>query len=374
MPAIHVFIDTNVLLNFYSFPDDSSTALDELLEHMGPDKINVHLPKQVEDEFERNRESKLQAAVGDFRNAKMPTAIPNHMRGTETAKQYAEALKNAEHAKKSLIANVIGLAFQRELEVDIQIEKVFSASIRHGDCDASLAGAMARMHKGNPPGKPGNVGDRYNWEILLAKVPDQDLFIVTKDGDFTSLLGSLDKSMRPMSFLAREWAAKTNGRSVYIHPSIRSIVDHFKKLEAQPEDVVPPVGDVVAPVPLPVEAPNPPNQAQPPQLAEEDPAQEAKNKAIEKLCSSESFAQTHRAVERLLTMRSLLTTEDAEALFNAALENQQIKWIISDTDVNSFFVKVLNDHFAEAEAGIVESMIDLLGLDQAEESDAKNDN
>ena len=72
-------------------------------------------------------------------------------------------------------------------------------------------------------------------------------------------------------------------------------------------------------------------------------------------------------------MRSLLTTADAEALFNAALENQQIKWIISDTDVNSFFVKVLNDHFAEAEAGIVESMIDLLGLDQAEENDAENE-
>jgi rRNA-processing protein FCF1 len=372
MPAIHVFIDTNVFLNFYSFPDDSSTALDELLEHMGPDKINVHLPKQVEDEFERNRESKLQAAVGDFRNAKMPTAIPNHMRGAETAKQYDEALKNAEHAKKSLIANVIGLSFQRELEVDTQIEKVFSASTRHDDCDAALASAIARMHKGNPPGKPGNVGDRYNWEILLAKVPDQDLFIVTKDGDFTSPLGSLDKSMRPMSFLAREWAAKSNGRSVYIHSSIRSIVDHFKMLEAQPENVAP-ADDVVAPAPIPVDPPNPPGQAQMPQLVEEDPAQEAKDKAIEALCSSESFAQTHRAVERLLKMRSLLTPADAERLFNAALENQQIRWIISDTDVNSFFVKVLNDHFAEAEAGIVESMIGLLGLDQAEGSDSESD-
>lgn len=354
MPAVHVFIDTNVFLNFYSFPDDKSSVLDELIKILGADKINLHLPKQVEDEFWRNRESKIHAAVVDFRNASLPTAVPNHMRGTDTAKQYHEAIESAGNAKKKLIGNVIGLAMLQQLEVDIQIEEIFSAAIKHDDCEQSLSRAIARMHKGNPPGKPGNVGDRYNWETLLAMAPEQDLYIVTKDGDFTSPLGSLEKTTRPMAFLAKEWAAKAPGRSVYIYPSIQAFLDHYKKLEAQPEHT-PPVLEVVAP---PIQLP-----------AHNETVQAVKEQAIEALVNSKNFHQTHIAIANLTDMIPLLTVTDAEKLFEAVLENQQINWIISDTDVNSFFVQVLNEHLVTAEGGLVDAMIELLGLKADDEAD-----
>lgn len=370
MPAIQVFIDTNVFLNFYSFPDDESAALDELVDLIGPDKINLHLPAQVENEFERNRESKLHAAVVDFKNGKMPTSIPNHMRGTETAKQYVDALKNAEHAKKALIGNVIGLAFQRELDVDLQIAKVFSVATKHEECDDALNRAVVRMQRGNPPGKSGNVGDRYNWETLIAEAPDDDLYIVTKDGDFTSPLGGLDKSMRPMAFLAKEWAARKAGASIYIYSSIHDIVEHYKKLDAQPAagegDIEAINSKVQGALPVSCESVE---LAEVPTLhnAEDDAGTAVKTKAISSLRDSESFAQTHRAVERLSILRPLLTTADAEVLFKAAIDNQQIKWIIKDTDVYNFYVKILTDHSANADPELADEMIDLLGLDQTED-------
>lgn len=58
MPVMHLFIDTNIFLNFYTYPDDDDGVIDDLLENIGPNKIVLHLPKQVENEFERNRESK----------------------------------------------------------------------------------------------------------------------------------------------------------------------------------------------------------------------------------------------------------------------------------------------------------------------------
>ncbi len=371
MPALHAFIDTNIFLNFYSFPEDKSAVLDELIYFLGVEMINLHLPKQVEDEFWRNRESKIHAAVMEFKNASLPTAVPNHMRGTETAKQYHEAIQSADSSRKKLIANVLGLAVLQKLEIDIQIGGVFSGSIRHADCQETLTRAVARMHKGNPPGKPGNIGDRYNWEMLLSKAPDQDLYIVTKDGDFTSSLGSLEKTIRPMGFLAQEWSIKAAGKSIYIYSSIQALLDHYKMLAAQPEND-PPHVEVVAPdapaIPAVPIAPPAPPPAQGGNGAFNNAMDAAKSEAIEALIRSESFHQTHLAVASLAQMADQLTVADAEKLFQGALDNQQINWIISDTDVNSFFVKLLNDHFVAAEGGLVDAMIDLLGLKADDEA------
>ncbi|EGH45997.1 hypothetical protein PSYPI_28219 [Pseudomonas syringae pv. pisi str. 1704B] len=45
--------------------------LDDLIALTQPGQITVHLPKEVENEFKRDRESKLQAAISEFNNAKL---------------------------------------------------------------------------------------------------------------------------------------------------------------------------------------------------------------------------------------------------------------------------------------------------------------
>lgn len=351
-------------MNFYSFSEDRSSDLEELTKLIGPGQINVHLPKQVEDEFWRNRESKIHSAVADFNRPKPAPGIPNHMRDMETAKQYKAALEAADAAQRKLVGNVLGLAALEDLEVDHQIRALFAVSVRHDDCENALSRAIVRMHKGNPPGKPSNIGDRYNWETLLSSLPSEDLHVVTKDGDFTTPLQPVGKQPRPMPFLVKEWAVKAPGCNLYVYSSIQSLLSYYKNLANQPAEIQvqqepAPEDAAEAPVDNPI-ADGADNVVDP-------QAELAKQQAIEQLVTSESFQRTHRAIAKLSKIVPLITVQEANRLFDAAIDNRQISWIITDPDVRSFYVAVLNQHFVNADGGLVDAMIDLLGL-EADES------
>ncbi|RON75328.1 hypothetical protein BK675_01630 [Pseudomonas fluorescens] len=378
MPVMHLFIDTNIFLNFYTYPDDDDGVIDELLENIGPNKIVLHLPKQVENEFERNRESKLHGAVTEFQSSKFPNAVPNHMRGTEVARNYQEAIKIAESAKKTLIANATGLALQNDLPVDKKITEIFSKSQKYGEDDASFKLAIERSQRGNPPGKGESVGDRYNWEVLLKHVPAGDLHIVSKDGDYASPLANLDKrTVKAKRYLAEEWSKKKEDGSLHIYTNIKSVIAHYKKLVQQPELPEPPPVELDAPpptIPIPVPPPPPPpvhglaaagelqralDQLQSPEhLA----VINQKNEAIEYLKESGSFSTTHMAISKLSQYFGYFDVSDATKLFNAALENAQVGWIISDDDVYDFYVKLANEFLTAVEPDLASQIVDLMGL------------
>lgn len=375
MPVMHLFIDTNIFLNFYTYPDDDG-VIDELLENIGPNKIVLHLPKQVENEFERNRESKLHGAVTEFQSSKFPNAVPNHMRGTEVARNYQEAIKIAESAKKTLIANATGLALQNDLPVDKKITEIFSKSQKYGEDDASFKLAIERSQRGNPPGKGESVGDRYNWEVLLKHVPAGDLHIVSKDGDYASPLANLDKrTVKAKRYLAEEWSKKKEDGSLHIYTNIKSVIAHYKKLVQQPELPEPPPVELDAPPPtIPIPVPPPPpvhglaaagelqralDQLQSPEhLA----VINQKNEAIEYLKESGSFSTTHMAISKLSQYFGYFDVSDATKLFNAALENAQVGWIISDDDVYDFYVKLANEFLTAVEPDLASQIVDLMGL------------
>lgn len=384
---MNLFIDTNILLNFYSFSDDQLSIIDSLIEHIDNGGITLHLPKQVENEFERNRESKLRTAVIDFKNLQLPTAIPNVMRGTEAATQYEEALEKAKTAKKTLIANITGLAHERELNVDKKIVSLFSKATRHDEDDECYQRAILRTRKGNPPGKPDGLGDRYNWEILLKHLPEDDLYIVSKDSDYASPLGDIDKKVvRPMAFLANEWAQKKDGASLYIHTTIKGVVDHFQKLLEQPVaqnvqlEIIAAANEPPAQAPEAhaaeqennaEQAPDNANQGEAVDLAAIEAANIAKkDAAVHDLCLSGSFSSTHEHVATLASMRGYITKDEAETLLHAALDNTQIRWIIDDKDVYDFFVGILTDHLLDIDGGLADAMIDLLGLNGPEEAES----
>lgn len=385
MPVMHLFIDTNIFLNFYTYPDDDDGVIDGLLENIGPNKIVLHLPKQVENEFERNRESKLHGAVTEFQNSKFPNAVPNHMRGTEAARNYQDAIKIAESAKKTLIANATGLALQNDLPVDKKITELFNKSQKYAEDDATFKLAIERSQRGNPPGKGESVGDRYNWEVLLKHVPAGDLHIVSKDGDYASPLANLDKrTVKAKRYLSEEWSKKKEDGSLHIYTNIKSVIAHYKKLVQQPELPEPPPMELDAPppaIPFPVPPPPPPPppplpppvhgvaavgepQREPDQLQSPDYLAfiNQKNEAIEYLKESGSFSTTHMAISKLSQYLGYFNVSDATELFNAALENAQVGWIISDDDVYDFYVKLANEFLTAVEPDLASQIVDLIGL------------
>ncbi|ERK98360.1 hypothetical protein O999_16040 [Pseudomonas putida LF54] len=372
MPALQVFIDTNILLNFYDFSDDKLEDLDELIELISPGEITLHLPKQVENELKRNRESKLQVAMINFNNGQFPTGVPHHMRGTEAARQYDEAIKSAKQAKKLLIANAASLALSNQLEVDTKITRLFDKATRHPESDDLYNQAIVRMHKGNPPGKPGNIGDRYIWETLLARIPHGDLFIISKDGDYASPL-TPDRTTRPLGFLSDEWSEAKNQGKLTVFKTISEVIEYYKNLQSQPQNIEQPQAEVQEPAAPPAAAVDqPPVFEQPapeadiivpplPPVAPELP-REPVIEAISALAESGSFANTHWAVANATRYLPQLTKEDAEILFQAAIDNNQVRWIISDEDVNAFYLSLFNNWVTELSPELADEVIELLGL------------
>ena len=50
------------------------------------------------------------------------------------------------------------------------------------------------------------------------------------------------------------------------------------------------------------------------------------------------------------------------SIFNAALENAQVGWIISDDDVYDFYVKLANEFLTAVEPDLASQIVDLMGL------------
>lgn len=361
MPRTHLFIDTNVLLNFYHFADDGLEQLEQLIGMISDDGICLHLPQQVINELARNREAKLKAANDQFRKESFPSAVPRHMQQYPQRTEYVAAIEQAKKLRDQLVSLALADASNETLATDGLLRTVFEKATKYPEDDDAFAVALQRMQKGNPPGKNGSVGDQYNWETLLKEVPQADLYIVSKDGDYASLL---NKS-RPHPSLEAEWTEKKGGH-LHIYSELRPFLQRFNEMVAQEAvaqaAAVQPVVEVLLP-PLP--APEVPPAPVPPRAAHEGEVEEVydpeKEEAIAMLIGSGSFTTTHAAVSRLNYFRSTLRRADAERLIRAAVNNEQIRWIATDSDVYAFFAAVLTEH-SDIDAELFEEAVDVFGL------------
>jgi len=154
------------------------------------------------------------------------------------------------------------------------------------------------MQRGNPPGKDGSLGDAINWETLLKKMPNQELFLITDDKDYISQVGD----SRLAQFLTEEWEEhKTKEIHLY-----RKLSDFFR-------DKFPKI-----------------------KLASEM----EKELAISELTKSGKFQTTHNAIANLSKFTDF-TTDELNAIVDAAISNSQIYWIAQDADVKAFMQGLL---------------------------------
>ena len=58
--------------------------------------------------------------------------------------------------------------------------------------------------------------------------------------------------------------------------------------------------------------------------------------------NSTSFANTHRILKELSSLEPLLNEEDRRHLFETAVRNDQVKYILSDADVSRFYRRLLS--------------------------------
>src|ERR1700682_5455724 len=80
---MHVFIDTNILLNFFHYSKDELDALNNVFASHKHGSATVHLTEQVCNEFKRNRESKIKDALKRFKDTRFASQFPSFMKGYE---------------------------------------------------------------------------------------------------------------------------------------------------------------------------------------------------------------------------------------------------------------------------------------------------
>jgi predicted nucleic acid-binding protein len=301
---MHVFIDTNILLDFFHFSKDELEALNNVFASHTHGAATVHLTQQVRDEFRRNRENKIKDALKRFKEVKYSAQLPSFMKGYE---EYASIRRLSDELQiliKSITAKVDADILAKNLIADRLISEIFERSRIIETTPDLFSAAQMRTAIGNPPGKNNSLGDALNWAILLENVPNEEpLHIISADGDFYSTLN--ENAVHP--FLEEEWKNRKNS-PLYVYRTLSEFMKkHF---------------DGVA-----------------------FTFDRAKEAFIDDLSTAINFATTHQIISILETY-SYFSLKEIERILAAAVSNNQFGGISTDTDVSNFLYRVAVPHIS----------------------------
>lgn len=295
---MHVFIDTNILLNFFHFTKEEIDALSNVFASHEHGAATVHLTEQVCDEFSRNRENKIKDALRRFKDVKFAAQLPAFMKQYEEFEQIRTKSAELQELAKAISKKVDFDVVENGLLTDALINDIFAKSDPIPTTPELFARAQMRMTLGNPPGKNGSMGDSVNWIALLDAVPHgQNLHVISEDGDYYS---TLDEN-RPHPFLKKEWSDKKNAQ-LFVYRTLSSfLTEHFDGVAFSFD--------------------------------------KDKDSLIESLAESGSFAMTHNLVAKLEQF-GYFSLKEVQRILAAAIANSQFGWIVTDDDVFKFLKRV----------------------------------
>jgi hypothetical protein len=216
-------------------------------------------------------------------------------------------------------------------KADEVIRSLFDAAIRIAVDGDVLTAADVRRRRGNPPGKKDSLGDQINWEALLRQADEGDICVVSVDRDWRTPLD--EHRIHP--FLDLEWSSKTGG-SVYLFDDIRSFfADKIPALEVRD---------------------------QPPDISSEEEAE--KHRLIATLRDAPTFQTTHSVIAQLERFTEF-TTDQLNLILVAYTSNTQVSWIITDGDVLSFLMRVLQGREGEVDQQLLATAYELIDEGQS---------
>jgi len=316
---MNIFIDTNIFLSFYHFTSDDLEELKKLGVLLKERRIRLFLPGQIIHELNRNRENKIADALKKLREQKLSLQFP------QFCKEYSEyeALRalQGRYSKvhDELIKSVVADIKTQSLKADAVIQELLKLGDRLSIDDAIRKQARIRMEMGDPPGKRGSLGDALSWETLLKYAPNgENLYFITDDKDFAS---PLDPDAFN-AFLRAEWIERKKSQLI----SFRSLSSFFQ--EHFPQIV----------------------------LASEL----EKELLIRGLANSSTFSETHAIIAKL-RQYSEFSEVQVNAIVQAAISNDQVYWIITDSDVYEFLSGISEEYGDYIEPGNLAELRRLLG-------------
>ncbi|CAG1000343.1 hypothetical protein PLCT2_03040 [Planctomycetaceae bacterium] len=295
---MHVFIDTNILLNFFHFAKDELDALTDVFASHEEGAATVHLTQQVQDEFRRNREIKIKDAMRRFKDVKYSAQLPSFMKGYEEYEAIQKLSGELQKLVKAISDKVDEDVIEKRLLADQLISDIFGRAKIIPTTPERFDAAHMRVTIGNPPGKSGSYGDAINWIVLLETVPDKEpLHLISADGDFYSALNE----EQPNPFLKEEWEQRKRSQLRVYRTLSAFMSEHFDGVAFSFD--------------------------------------KEKDALIDELATSGSFAGTHLIISKLEAFR-YFSQKEVERILSAAKENDQFGWIVTDQDVSDFLNRI----------------------------------
>ena len=324
---MNIFIDSNIFLSFYHFTSDDLEELKKLGVLLKDGRVHLFLPSQVRDEVRRNRENKIADALKTLRQQKLNLEFPEFCKDYEEYKSLRELQKKYAAVHAQTIDKILKDARRHQLKADMVIRELFDLAT-DVPIDSNIEQrAHRRISLGNPPGKRGSLGDALNWEALLGSVPKKEVIhFVTDDGDYTSPLETDVFN----DFLLNEWSERMGSELQFYRTLGAFFQKHFPEIS----------------------------------LASEL----EKDIYIRDLASSYSFAQTHAVIARL-RQYSEFSLSQVRTIIQAALFNNQIRWVIHDEDVHNFLSKVIKGKEDGIDPEHLAELQKLLGSQEAQDWD-----
>lgn len=316
-----LFLDANILLDFYRFGDDDISEVGKLAELIKGNEIVLYSNSQLISEIERNREKVLSESFGELKANKFNVRAPNYCASFPEFIVLEDALKIAGKSHASLLAALEKRVKNRDLPADKVIQTLLENAKQLNIDSALVDKAKLRIDLGNPPGKKGSLGDAVHWECLLTLSNGYFFDLVSRDGDFASALDS----EKVKSVLQAEWQSTFGEYSdISLFPSLGSYL-----------------------------------RVRFPEIKLSDEA--AKNELIGRLEVSPNFSTTHAIIAELNAF-NFFTSAQVVRLFEILVSNSQVGWIGNDADVFEFYSKLQSKSHVVPDS-IQDQAAKLLGVD-----------
>lgn len=322
---VTLFLDANILLDFYRLSKDDIEVVQQLVALIDEKEIRFHSSILLEDEVWRARDAVVSTSLRDFETTKFQVNAPNFCKGSAEFEALQTTLKLANEKHAEVVKSLKGQVESRQLPADNLIRDLFDRAQKIELSQEVKEKANYRLQVNNPPRKSkDSIADAIHWESLLSLSSAYDMHFVSRDGDFASEVDS--KKIK--AFLLDEWKT-VHGKYSYIslHTSLSDFFKaRFSKLKLS--------------------------------------TIEQTNSLIERLSASQNFSMTHAVVAELGECETF-SNRQITKLFKILIENQQVSWIATDTDVKEFYT-TLKDRSFLAPSNLQAEIATVLEVDQEE--------
>lgn len=212
-----IFVDTNVMLDFYRVRTDSGIKLLRRLDALHSQIITTY---QVEMEFKRNRQRVIISFLDELRGCCRSISAPAFLAETKTNKALSTLLSRsraqAEKMRRRLVSlvenppkdpvwRVADSLFRNTSPTNLKRDNPVRSEIKER--------ASMRYRLGYPPRKSSDtsIGDAFNWEWIVRCIEreNRDVIIVSRDADYGI---TLENDSFPNDWLVQEVRERTSPR------------------------------------------------------------------------------------------------------------------------------------------------------------------